>query len=100
MSSTLRSEFRAILGFESTPNLGKYLGLPIKHIGSSSQDYDFVVERVQSKFIGWKANLLSMAGHVTLVQSVTSAIPFYVMQGVLLPGKPLAAIDRLNRNFI
>ena len=100
VSPTLCSEFRAVFGFESTPNLGKYLGLPIKHIGSLSQDYDFVVKRVQSKLIRWKANLLSMAGHVNLVQSVTLVIPSYVMQGVLLPGKTLAAIDRLNCNFI
>jgi ribonuclease HI len=100
VSPILRSEFCAVLGFESTPNLGKYLGFPIKHIGSSSQDYDFVVERVQSKLTGWKANLLSMQGRVILAQSVTSAIPSYVMQGGLLPGKTLAALDRLTRNFI
>ena len=31
-----REDFCAILGFQSTPNLGKYLGIPIKNPGSSS----------------------------------------------------------------
>ena len=35
-----------VLGFVLTPNLGRYLGIPIKHPGSSSQDYNFVLDRV------------------------------------------------------
>ena len=31
-----KEDFCAILGFQSTPNLGKYLGIPIKNPGSSS----------------------------------------------------------------
>ena len=44
-----REDFYAILGFQSTPNLGKYLGIPIKNPGSSSQDFNFVLERVKQK---------------------------------------------------
>ena len=89
-----------ILGITSTPNLGKYLGFPIIHSGSSARDFDFVVEKIQSKLAGWKSNLLSMVGRVILAQSVTSSMPSYVMQGVLLPTKILRSIDQINRNFI
>ena len=51
-----------ILGFRSTPNLGKYLGIPLKHSRSRSFDFDFVLDRVKLKLAGWKSNLLSMAG--------------------------------------
>ena len=44
-----REDFCATLGFQSTPNLGKYLGIPIKNPGSSSQDFNFVLERVKQK---------------------------------------------------
>ena len=44
-----REDFCAILGFQSTPNLGIYLGIPIKNPGSSSQDFNFVLERVKQK---------------------------------------------------
>lgn len=41
-----------ILGFKSTPNLGKYLGFPIKHQGTGSQDYNFVLDRIKQKLVG------------------------------------------------
>ncbi|XP_075658714.1 uncharacterized protein LOC142628516 [Castanea sativa] len=65
-----RGELCEVLGIHLTSNLGKYLGFPIKHPGSTSQDFNFVVERVQNKLQGWKANLLSMAGRVVIAQSV------------------------------
>ena len=44
-----RDSFCDTLGFRSTPNLRKYLGFPIQHKGSSSRDFDFVLERVHNK---------------------------------------------------
>ena len=55
-----------VLGFRSTPNLGKYLGFPIKHT-SSPQDFGFIIERMQNKLAGWKANLLSFVGKLVLI---------------------------------
>lgn len=68
-----------VLGFHFTPNLGIYLGFPLKHMGSTNQDYNFIIERVQSKLAGWKANLLSFTGRVVLTQASISAIPTYIM---------------------
>ena len=95
-----RNVLCSILGIASTPNLGKYLGFPIIHSGSSAHDFDFVVEKIQSKLAGWKSNLLSMAGRVILAQTVTFFMPFYVMQGVLLPTKISKSIYQINRNLI
>lgn len=61
-----RSSLADILGFHSTPNLGKYLGFPLKHVRSSSQDYNFIIEKVQRKLAGWKSSLLSFTGRVVL----------------------------------
>ena len=68
-----------VLGFVSTLNLGKYLGISIKHPGSSSQDYNFVLDRVKQKLASWKANLLSIAGRNVLIQVSLATIPAYVM---------------------
>ena len=89
-----------ILGFQQTECLGKYLGFPIKHKGNSSQDFNFVLDRVKSKLAGWQANLLSMAGKVVLVQASSLAIPAYIMQSNQLPARVLEGIDRVNRNFL
>ena len=89
-----------MLGIHSTPNLGKYLGFPIKHPGSSSQDFNFVMERVQNKLQGWKTNLLSMAGRVVIAQSVLSAIPAYMMQECMLLTRILNNLDKVSKNFV
>ena len=54
-----RESLSDILGCRSIPNLGKYLGIPIKHPNSSSQDFNFILDRIKGKLAGWKANLLS-----------------------------------------
>lgn len=41
-----------------------------------------------------------MAGRVVLVQASSYAIPAYIMQCNLLPGKVLDGIDRVNINFL
>lgn len=43
-----------ILGFASTLELGKYLGIPIKHGSTSSQDYNFILDGMKQKLAGWK----------------------------------------------
>ena len=95
-----REALSDILGFQSTPNLGKYLGFPIKHRGASNQDFNFVLDKVKKKLAGWKANLLSLARRSVLIQASTSAIPTYVMQCNQLLGKILDGIDQVNQNFL
>ena len=94
-----RTEMCDILGFRSTPSLGKYLGFPIKHL-AMPQDFGYIIERVQSKLVGWKANLLSFARRLVLTQAMTTIFPNYAMQCVALPTKILNSADRLNCNFL
>lgn len=100
VDSDLKDNLTNLLGFESTTNLGKYLGFPLNHTGTRKHDFVFVLDRVKKKLAGWKANLLSMAGRMVLVQASSSAIPSYVMQNAFLPRKILDGIDRVNRNFL
>jgi hypothetical protein len=96
----LRHHLCGILGVSSTPNLGKYLGFPLRPNGRSTRDFDFVVEKVQAKLTSWKAKLLSPARRMILVQSVTSAIPAYYMQNVALPIRICSNLDKLNKDFL
>lgn len=43
---------------------------------------------------------MSLAGRATLIQSVSSAIPAYVMQCNSLPASTCETLDRINRNFL
>ena len=79
MDRDTREYLSDILGFASTPSLGRYLGFPIKHPGSSSHDFNFILERVKQKLAGWKANMLSLAGRTVLIQASSATIPSYIM---------------------
>ncbi|CAN0883999.1 Putative ribonuclease H protein At1g65750 [Linum grandiflorum] len=89
-----------ILGISATQNLGKYLGVPILHGRNNSTTYSFLLDRLNSKLAGWKANSLSLAGRVTLATSVLNSLPSYVMQTAFLPFSVCDQIDRKIRNFI
>ena len=95
-----REALTNMLGFNSTTNLGKYLGFPIKHPGRQRHNFDFILDRVKKKLAGWKTNLLSMAGKMVLIQASSSTIPSYVMQSNFLANKILKGIDRVNKNFL
>lgn len=64
------------------------------------QDFGFILDQIQGKLAGWKANLLSFEGRLVLTQVVTSTIPNYTMQCMDLPYKILQGVDRLNKNFL
>jgi hypothetical protein len=89
-----------ILGVSSTQDIGKYLSFPLRSNGRNSRDFNFIVEKVQAKLTSWKSKLLSPAGRVVLIQSVTSSLPAYYMQNTALPSSICNELDRLNRNFL
>ena len=95
VSAESRAELCEILGFRSTPSLGKYLGFPIKH-SSMHQDFGFIIEQVQKRLTRWKSNLLSFAGRLVLTQSVITTMPNYPMQCVALPTKVFSNVDKLS----
>ena len=59
-------------------NPSKYLGINFKLRGKRVADFQDIVDKVQGKFQGWKAKLLSQAGRTTLIASVLQAMPLYV----------------------
>ena len=93
MDRDTRESLSDILNFQSTPTLGKYLGIPIKSLGSRSQDFNFILDRVKQKLAGWKLKLLSMAGWMILVQISSSTILVYIMQCTYLPNRILKGLD-------
>ena len=78
VSAKERTEICDILGFHSTPSLGKYFGIPINH-SARTQDFGYIIEWVQSRLAGWKSNLLSFTGRLVLTEAVTTTIPNYAM---------------------
>ena len=100
VSQQTHNSFCQVTSFSSTPNLGKYLGFPLKQPSSTGHDFDFIIDRVKSKLAGWKANLLSMAGRIVLTAVVSTAILAYIMQGTILRSRIHNSLDKINKNFI
>ena len=88
------------LGFGISNSFEKYLGVPIVVDGRDKHAFDFLIENIQAKLVGWKARTLSLAGRCTLINSVTSAIPTHVMQCCLLPNPICKKLDKLKRDFL
>ena len=77
-----------------------YLGAPIIHGRVTKSMHRYIVERMEQRLANWKQNVLSLAGRRTLIQSVTSSMPIYTMQSMILPASICDEIDRVNRNFL
>ncbi|CAN1316897.1 Putative ribonuclease H protein At1g65750 [Linum perenne] len=89
-----------VLGIAANQDLGRYLGVPILHGRVTRATYEYILNRIDTKLAGWKAQNLSLAGRVTLDSSVLNAILAYAMQTAFLPFSICDSIDRKIRNFI
>lgn len=94
------NRIRHLAGIRLTSDLGKYLGVPLIHTAPTRSTYNFILERTQKRLTAWKASTLSLAGRVTLAQSVISALPSYCMQTMLLPKGVCEKLDQFQRNFV
>ena len=83
-----------------TSDLGKYLGVPIHHSRVTRGTYLHILEKVKMKLVEWKANMLSLVGRLTLIQTTTAAIPIYSMEMMKLPLGICDHTDRVNRTFL
>ncbi|KAK9991108.1 hypothetical protein SO802_026093 [Lithocarpus litseifolius] len=100
VDSEVKEEVCERLCIPATTNIGKYLGIPIKHRGAARNQLNFIAERVMNKLAGWKTRFLSFAGRAVLVKSVMAAIPNHVMQGRILPVHLCDKLDKINRDFL
>ncbi|KAL6180703.1 hypothetical protein ACLB2K_047363 [Fragaria x ananassa] len=97
---TMASSICATCGSPLTSDLGNYLGMPLIHSRVNKHTYDAIFDKVQSRLSSWKSKVLNMAGRLTLIQSVTSAIPNYAMKTTKFPVSLCDRLDKLNRNFL
>ena len=66
-------------------NPTKYLGMNFVLRGNRCADFQFLIDKLQSKLQGWKARLLSQAGRTTLTSSVLQSLPLYTFACFKVP---------------
>ena len=62
--------------------------------------WDPVVERFHKRFEGWKSNLLSRGGRLTLFQSTLCSLPIYFMFLFIIPPSISNQLEKIMRDFL
>ncbi|KAL5574921.1 hypothetical protein UlMin_016620 [Ulmus minor] len=88
----------SLLGFDKISPSSAYLGLPLFRSGWS-EDFNFLVEKLDTKLAGWKSKVLSKAKRLVLIKSIALSLPVYTMQSMKLPKSISSKLDAIIRNF-
>ncbi|XP_057432117.1 uncharacterized protein LOC130724865 [Lotus japonicus] len=97
LSQVMKSRLSDLTGISFSSNIGKYLGFPIFSTRATIRDFQFLVDRVNSRVASWKHHLLNRAGKTTLAQSVLSSMSTYCMQHAWIPTGVCDDIDAAIR---
>jgi hypothetical protein len=82
----IQSVFPVLIIDESFIHLGHPLVLPAKN---GSDAYNFILQKFKNKLTTYKANSLSHAARVELINSVFASIPVYYMSNIIFSKKIL-----------
>ncbi|GKV24214.1 hypothetical protein SLEP1_g33851 [Rubroshorea leprosula] len=78
----------------------KYLGIPIGGNHRKLAMWQPLVDSFKRKLASWKGRHLSLAGRVTLINSVLSSLLVFLMSVYLIPKGILKSIDKIHRSFL
>lgn len=92
------SLFNRLFNVNRTQDLGLYFGFPLKS-NYKTNDFNFILDKLNKKLQGWKSTLLSKAGKLQLINSTLSNVSNHVMSVFLLPRSIRNKIDATARNF-
>ncbi|KAL2512765.1 Uncharacterized protein Adt_18365 [Abeliophyllum distichum] len=85
-----------LTGFRHQQQPVTYLGVPLFKGHRKIFLYDDLIQKVRSRISGWASRLLSPGGRITLIRSVLSSLPLYLLQ-ILKP--PKAVLKKLESIF-
>ncbi|KAH9647730.1 putative ribonuclease H protein [Citrus sinensis] len=74
--------------------------MPLLHSRVTTTTYQEIVDKVEKRMSTWNTSHLSLAGRITLAQSILQAIPIYAMQTTCLPSRVKNKADQACRQFI
>ncbi|XBJ09182.1 hypothetical protein VPH35_014303 [Triticum aestivum] len=100
VDSNIKQAIKSIFPVPDIDNNTIHLGHPLILLAKDrSTAYNFVIDKFKAKLPGYKANKLSHAARLTLINSVFASIPVYYMSNILFPKKFLSKLTSIIRNF-
>jgi len=98
-SSRQQQVVGAIFNIPRKTSLGRYLGCPVFQGQVKKEMFLDLLSKANTKLDLWKANCLSKAGRMVLIQSHLESLPAHTMQCFELPKSTARTMDRVNRDF-
>ena len=77
----------------------RYLGVPLVDCRLWIQDWQPVLEKVETRLGGWGARILSRGGHLVLLKAVLAAILIYYMSISRMSTRVRRRLEKTMRNF-
>jgi len=78
----------------------KYLGVPLSPHKITKAQAQPIIDKLADRLPSWKADLLTKAGRMILVQFVLTSMLIYIILALELPPCVLKAIDKIRRGFL
>jgi mannosylglycoprotein endo-beta-mannosidase len=78
----------------------KYLGLPLSIFRLKKEDLQPLIDKVANRLPTWKAEQMAPIGHITMVKSVLSSMPIYLLIAIDPPKWVIKGIDKFRRGFL
>ena len=88
-----------LLNVNLVQNPSKYLGQNFKLKGNKVADFQFLVDKLQSKLQGWKASLFSQAERTRLIASILQTLPLYTFSCFKVPETICKKMDSIVNAF-
>lgn len=63
-------------------------------------DFEYLMDKVNKRLLGWRAKFLSFADKITLLKSVVQTMPIFLLMGCKLPKMVLGHTEKLIRGFL
>ncbi|CAK8541096.1 unnamed protein product [Lathyrus sativus] len=100
LDSERRKTLKDLSGFHEGSLPFKYLGVPLSSRKLNINHFMPLVDKIVARIHHWSSRLLSYAGRIQFVKSVTAAMVQYWMQCLPLPKVVIRKIDSICRSFI
>jgi hypothetical protein len=77
----------------------RYLGIPMHHRQLINSEWRQIEERFEKRLSCWKAKHLSYGGRLTLINSVLSSLPMFMMSIFEIPKGVIKKLDQYRSRF-